>query len=183
MGVVGCMVLIDVGVKLFGVFVDSCKVEKGFVILGNKKISYGDIVVNGKVDKIFSVDEFVELLIKLGKKCYFIGVNVDYKVFDILFKINGIVVYGIDVEVENMFYVCFILFLICYGSIVINVDDSKVKSLLGYKGYKVFIDLSGIIEGWVIVLVIDYFIVIKVVDMVKVSYNVGKIVNVFEVDI
>ena len=70
-----------------------------------------------------------------------------------------------------------------YGSTVTNVDDSKAKSLPGYKGYKVLTDPSGTIEGWVTVLATDYPTAIKAVDMVKVSYNAGKTANVSEADI
>ena len=78
-GAAGRMVLIDAGAKLLGVPADSCKAEKGFVISGNKKISYGDIVANGKVDKTFSADELAELPIKPGKKRHLIGVNATTK--------------------------------------------------------------------------------------------------------
>ena len=182
-GAAGRMVLIDAGAKLLGVPADSCKAEKGFVISGNKKISYGDIVANGKVDKTFSADELAELPIKPGKKRHLIGVNADYKVLDIPPKTNGTAVYGIDVEVENMLYARPILPPTRYGSTVTNVDDSKAKSLPGYKGYKVLTDPSGTIEGWVTVLATDYPTAIKAVDMVKVGYNAGKTANVSEADI
>lgn len=182
-GAAGRQVLLNAGAKLLGVPVTSCKADAGFVVSGTNKISYGDIVANGNIDKVYSADELESLPIKPGNKKHLIGLGNEYKALDIPPKTNGTAVYGIDVEVDNMLYARPILPPTRYGSKVTKVDDSQAKSLPGYKGYKVLTDPSGTIEGWVAVLASDYPTAIKAVDKVKVSYNAGKTINVTEADI
>ena len=182
-GAAGRQVLINAGATLLGVDPSSCKAQQGFIVSGDQKISYGDIVAKGNVDKTYSADELGALAIKPGNKRHLIGIGNDYKALDIPPKTNGSAVYGIDVEVENMLYARPILPPTRYGSTVTNVDDSQAKSLPGYKGFKILTDPSGTVEGWVAVLASDYPTAIKAVDKVKVSYNAGKTVNVSEADI
>lgn len=182
-GAAGRQVLVRAGAELLGVSESSCEAKSGFIVSGSKKISYGDIVAKGNIDKTFSADELSALPIKPGNKKHLIGIGNDYKALDIPPKTDGTAVYGIDVEVNNMLYARPILPPTRYGSTVTNVDDSQAKSLPGYKGYKVLSDPSNTVEGWVAILASDYPTAIKAVDMVKVTYNAGKTVNVNEADV
>ena len=182
-GAAGRQTLINAGAELLGVPPSACEAKAGFVVSGSKKVSYGDIVANGNIDKTYTAEELGAMPIKPGNKRHLIGLGNEYKALDIPPKTNGTAVYGIDVEVDNMLYARPILPPTRYGSKVTGVDDSEAKGLSGYKGYKVLTDPTGTIEGWVAVLATDYPTAIKAVDKVKVSYNTGKNANVSEADI
>lgn len=177
-GVVVCIVLIEEGVCLFGVKFVVCIVCDSVVYVGSCLVSYVKIVQVGKFLCMFLVDELKVMLIKLLVECCLVGV--DIVVFDVFGKINGCVVYGIDVEVEGMFYGVLKIFFICNGFKVVLVDDSVVKLVKGYLCLIMLQDLFNIVLGWVVVLVDFIWVVMQVVVKVKVIWQNDDIVSVLD---
>ncbi|WP_024593164.1 MULTISPECIES: molybdopterin cofactor-binding domain-containing protein [unclassified Pseudoalteromonas] len=182
-GAAGRIALIEAGAKMLGVPADKCRAEKGYIIAGEKSVSYADIVKKGEFNRTFTSDEVANLPLKPANKRHLTGLKQDFKALDIPAKTNGTAVYGIDVEVEGMLYARPVIPPTRYGSTVTNVDDSAAKAIKGYKGYEILNDPSNTVQGWVVVLADSYPSAIKAVDALKVSYKKGESANISEADI
>ncbi len=180
-GAAGRQVLIDAGAKLLGKPFELCSTKDGYVVAGRKKISFAEIVKNGKISRTFTAEELAALPIKSPKKHTAIGVQ--SKALDIPPKTNGTAVYGIDVEIPGMVYARPIVPPSRYGNTVKSVDDSAAKSIPGYVGYKQLKDPSNHLQGWIAVLAESYYGAIKAADKIKVVYDLSKSVEIDESDI
>jgi len=182
-GAAGRIALVEAGAKMLGVAVDTCHAEKGYIISGDKSVSYTDLVKKGEFNRTFTSEEVATLPLKPANKRHLTGLKQDFKALDIPAKTNGTAVYGIDVEVEGMLYARPVIPPTRFGSKVISVDDTAAKAIKGYKGYEILTDPSNTVEGWVVVLADNYPSAIKAVDVLKVKYKKGNAANVTESDI
>lgn len=182
-GAAGRIALIEAGAKMLGVTAGTCRAEKGYIVSGDKSVSYADLVKKGEFNRTFTSEEVASLPLKPANKRHLTGLKQDFKALDIPAKTNGTAVYGIDVEVEGMLYARPVIPPTRFGSEVISVDDTAAKTIKGYKGYEILTDPSNTVEGWVVVLADNYPSAIKAVDVLKVKYKKGSAANVTESDI
>lgn len=180
-GAAGRQSLIEAAAKLKDVPPTHCDTENGYVLTPVGRISFAEVVQKGSFDQTFSPEELSKFTPKPTNKHVLIGT--DYKALDIPHKTNGTAVYGIDVEVEGMVFARPIVPPTRYGSRVIGVDESRAKTLPGYLGHVVLNDPSGVLQGWVSVLAVDYPTAIKAGNLIKVDYQPGPTEKVSENDI
>ncbi|MBV8474564.1 MAG: molybdopterin-dependent oxidoreductase, partial [Hyphomicrobiales bacterium] len=72
-GAAGRMALIEAGAKLLNVSPTACSARAGEVIAGDQKISYGDIVRRGALDRRYTADELAKLPIKPASERRLVG--------------------------------------------------------------------------------------------------------------
>jgi len=180
-GAAGRISLIDAGSKLMRVSAESCHTENSFVISGQKKISFAEIIQKGKFDKTLTPDEMAKLPLKPVKKLKLVGKK--SQALDIPSKTNGTAQYGIDVELPNMVYARPIVPPTRYGSKVKKVNDINAKAIPGYLGFEEISDPSDTLQGWVVALATSYHGAMKAVQAIKVTYDKGPTANVSEADI
>ncbi|WP_281558123.1 molybdopterin cofactor-binding domain-containing protein [Thalassomonas sp. RHCl1] len=180
-GAAGRIALIEAGAKMLGVSPESCDTEQGFVISGDKKVSFSEIIQRGKFDKILTPEEIKNLPLKPVKQLKLVGKK--SQALDIPAKTDGSAKYGIDVEVPGMVYARPIVPPTRYGSKVIEVKDQAAKGIAGYLGYEIITDPSDMIQGWVIVLGETYAAAMNAVKAISVSYQKGPTAAVSEEDI
>ena len=149
-GAAGRSVLIEAGAKLLGLEPAQCQVENSQVLGNGKSISFGEIVKNGKVDRVFSADELAKFTPKDPANRKLIAKPT--KALDIPAKTNGTAQYGIDVELANMVYARPIVPPTRYGCKVKSVDDSAALKIKGYQGYQILTDKSDTLQGWITVI-------------------------------
>ncbi|WP_232366249.1 xanthine dehydrogenase family protein molybdopterin-binding subunit [Salinimonas sediminis] len=180
-GAAGRTVLIDAAAKLLGVSPDTCEAKDGLVVSGSKKISFGDIVTNGDVDRTFTTDELGQMPIKPADKLKLVGK--DTRALDIPAKTNGSATFGIDVEVDGMIYARPVMPPTTFGSKVTSVDDTEAKKVSGYLGHYVLDDPTDTCQGWVVVTANNYYSAVKAADALTIAYQKGKTAEVSEADI
>jgi len=180
-GAAGRISLIHAGAKLLGVSSSSCHTENSFVMSGNKKISFADIIKKGSFDKILTPEEMEKLPLKPREKLKLVGKK--SQALDIPAKTNGSAKYGLDVELPGMVYARPIVPPTRYGSKVKSVNDDAAKGITGYLGYEMITDPSDTLQGWVVALAKSYPAAMKAVQAISVSYQKGPTANVSESDI
>jgi isoquinoline 1-oxidoreductase beta subunit len=180
-GAAGRTALIEAGARLLGVNPQDCKTENSMVVAGSKSVGFGEVVKDGKIDRVFSADELAQFQPKNPATRQLI--SKPSKALDIPAKTNGSAKYGIDVELENMVYARPIIPPTRHGSVVKSVDDSAAKKVKGYQGYQILKDPSDTVQGWVSVLADSYYGAVKAGNALQVEYDLGETANVSEQDI
>lgn len=180
-GAAGRQVLVQAGAALLDESAFNCHAANSYVVCGDKKISYGQIVREGKVDRVFSEEELAAMPIKPAKQRKILGR--DFQALDIPDKTRGTAVYGIDAELPDMVYAKPIIPPTRYGSRVTSVDDDQAKSVDGYLQSLVLEDPSDTVPGWVLVIAKSYHAAIRAEKLIKVGYEVGATSSVSEAEI
>ncbi|MBV8664499.1 MAG: molybdopterin-dependent oxidoreductase, partial [Hyphomicrobiales bacterium] len=177
-GAAGRMALIEAGAKLLNVSPTACSARAGEVIAGDQKISYGDIVRRGALDRRYTADELAKLPIKPASERRLVGRPAT--ALDIPTKTNGAAVYGIDAKAPNMVYARPKIPPTRYGSKVNSVDDSAARKVKGYLQSLVLDDPSETVPGWVMVIAETYPAAIRAADLIKVDWTPGPTAGVSE---
>lgn len=177
-GAAGRIALIEAASTLLNVAPERCHTQGGFVIAGEKRISFGEILTRRELNRTFTVEELEALPIKPTNKQHLIGQQ--SQALDIPPKTNGTAVYGIDVEVDGMVYARPVLPPTHLGSKVTRVDDTAAKKIKGYLGYEILKDPSDTCQGWVTAIAATYPAAIKAADALNVEYIAGDTANVTE---
>tara|TARA_R110000737_G_scaffold105727_1_gene138713 strand:+ start:5357 stop:7660 length:2304 start_codon:yes stop_codon:yes gene_type:complete len=180
-GAAGRAILIAAGAKALKQSIKDCQAENGFVVCGKQRISFAELIKSQKFSKVVSTEKLANYPIKSRKHHTIIGKP--SQALDIPAKVNGTAVYGIDVEVPGMVYARPVVPPSRYGNKVESVDDSSAKNLPGYHGYKVLVDPSGWLEGWVVVFAETYPAAIQAVEKIKVNYLPNEALRVSEANI
>lgn len=180
-GAAGRTMLIEAGAKALNKLVADCRAENGFIICGEQRISFAELIKTQKFSKVVSTDELNNYPIKSRKHHTIIGKQ--SQALDIPPKVNGTAVYGIDVEVPGMLYARPVVPPSRYGNKVKSVDDSSAKKVAGYQGYKILSDPSGWLEGWVAVYADTYPAAMQAVDNIKVNYFPNDALSISEANI
>lgn len=180
-GAAGRELLIEAGARALNKPAKECQAKNGFVICGEQRISFADIIKTQQFSKQISAEELQNYPIKSRKHHTIIGQK--SQALDIPPKVNGTAVYGIDVEVSGMLYARPVVPPTRYGNKVKSIDDTSAKQITGYQGYKVLSDPSGWLEGWVAVFADTYPAAMKAVDSIKVSYFANDALGVSEANI
>ena len=180
-GAAGRMSLIDEGAKLLNVSPTACTARAGAVVAGEQKISYGEIVSRGRLDRRYTPDELDKLPIKPASERRLIGRAV--AALDIPTKTTGAALYGIDAKTPNMVYARPKIPPTRNGSKVNSVDDSAARKVKGYLQSLMLNDPSDTVPGWVMVIAETYPAAIRAADLVKVDWTPGPTGTVSEEDI
>ena len=180
-GAAGRAILIEAGAKALNKSIADCHAENGFVVCGQQRISFAELIKTQQFNKTVSADELKNYAIKSRKHHTIIGKQ--SQALDIPPKVNGTAVYGIDVEVPGMIFARPVVPPSRYGNKVESVDDSNAKKITGYQGYKELSDPSGWLEGWVVVFADNYPAAVQAVDKIKVSYLHNDALSISEADI
>jgi isoquinoline 1-oxidoreductase beta subunit len=180
-GAAGRMALIEAGAKLMKVNKAACSAQNGAVVYGMRVISYGDIIAQTKLSRVYTADELQQMPVKQPASRHLIGFEA--AAIDIPSKTNGTARYGIDAEVDGMIYARPKIPPTRNGSKVVSVDDSAAKSIKGYIGSKVLDDPSDTVPGWVMVFAESYPAAIRAADAVNVVWSPGETANTSEQDI
>ena len=180
-GAAGRIALLEAGSKLLNKPTDQCQALNGWVVCGAEKISYGQVIEAGNIDRTFSKEELDALPLKPAKERQLLGR--EGKAFDIPAKTDGSAKYGIDVELPGMVYSRPLLPPTRYGSSVISVDDSEAKKVDGYLGYEVLKDPSETLQGWVSVVAKTQWAALQSGDAIKVQWQAGPTAAVSENDL
>tara|TARA_R110002072_G_scaffold89232_8_gene200089 strand:+ start:2476 stop:4782 length:2307 start_codon:yes stop_codon:yes gene_type:complete len=180
-GAAGRKALLEAGARLLGVSAFKCRAENSQIICGDQRLSYGEIVQNGKIDRVYSESELSLMPIKPVEQRKLIGG--DYRALDIPEKTEGKAIYGIDAQLPGMVYAKPILPPTRYGSVVQKVKDDQAKSVAGYRQTLVLEDPSNTIPGWALVIADSYHAALKAARLIEVEYDAGETKNVSESDI
>ena len=180
-GAAGRTALIDEGAKLLSVSPTVCTARAGAVVAGEQKISYGEIVSRGRLDRRYTSDELAGLPIKPASERRLIGRPA--AALDIPMKTTGAALYGIDAKAPNMVYARPKIPPTRNGSKVKSVNDSAARKVKGYLQSLVLDDPSDTVPGWVMVIAETYPAAIRAADAVKVDWTPGPGATVSEKDI
>ncbi len=180
-GAAGRMALIDEGAKLLGVSPAACTARAGAMVAGEQKISYGEIVRRGNLDRRYTPDELDKLPIKPASERRLIGRPA--AALDIPNKTTGAALYGIDAKAPDMVYARPKIPPTRNGSKVKSVDDSAARKVKGYLRSLVLDDPSDTVPGWVMVIADTYPAAIRAANAVEVDWTSGPTATVSEKDI
>lgn len=180
-GAAGRQAMIEAGARLMNVSAFKCRAEQGEVICGERRLGYGEIVSNGRIDRVYSEQELAAMPIKPASERVLLGG--DFRALDIPDKTRGAAVYGIDAEVPGMVFAKPILPPTRYGSKVKRVDDSNARMVQGYQQSLVLKDPSNTVPGWVLVIADSYHAASRAATRVTVEYDPGPTHDVSEQDI
>ena len=177
-GAAGRMTLIEEGARLLGVPPAACTAEKSMVRGGGRSVSYGDIVVRGKLGRTFTPAELEKLPIKPVNRRRLIGK--DTLALDVPQKVDGTGRYGLDASAEGMLYARPKIPPTRYDSKVISIDDSAARRVPGYVRSLMLEDPSGTVPGWVLVLAESFVAADRAANLVKVTWASGTAATVSE---
>jgi CO/xanthine dehydrogenase Mo-binding subunit len=180
-GAAGRIALIEEAARLLRVDKESCSARNGSVGVGDRSITYGEIVAHGSPTRTFTADQLKAMPTKKPVDRRLIGH--DTKAIDIPAKTNGTARYGIDAEVEGMVYARPKIPPTRNGSKVVSIDDSAAKSVKGYIKSIALDDPSETVPGWVMVFADSFFAADRAADKVKVEWIPGDTLNVSEQDL
>ena len=123
--------LIKAGAKFYGVAVDECHAEEGFVhhLKSNRKTSYGSLV---DIASKIKPDNNIQL--KPKEKYKYIGKPINR--LDIGSKINGKAIYGTDVKIKKMLYAA-VKKSPVFGGELKSYDSRKVLKMKGIHSVEV----------------------------------------------
>ncbi|CAN5758859.1 xanthine dehydrogenase family protein molybdopterin-binding subunit [soil metagenome] len=155
--------LITAAAKQFGVSEADCRTEKGYVIAGNKKASYGELAeAAGKLAPPAAVK------LKDAKDWTHIGKPT--KRLDAKSKILGQAIFGIDVHFDGML-TAVVAHTPVFGGKVKSVDDSKAMAIKGVKQVVV-------IPNGVAVLADNFWAAKQGRDALSVEWDLGENVSI-----
>ncbi|MEP6844777.1 MAG: xanthine dehydrogenase family protein molybdopterin-binding subunit [Panacibacter sp.] len=155
--------LIEAGAKKFGVAAADCRTEKGFVIAGNKKASFGELAeAAGKLEPPASV--------KLKDPKDWTRIGKPTKRLDAKSKILGEAIFGMDVHFEGML-TAVVAHTPVFGGKVKSVDDSKAMAVKGVKQVVV-------VPNGVAVLADNFWAAKQGRDVLNIEWDLGENTNI-----
>jgi len=121
-GATARMMLVNAAAKRFNVEATSCKTENGYIIIGERRISYGEVATEASLLPVPSV--------KLREPADWKYIGKSQKRLDNPEKINGKAVYGIDVKFDGLL-IAVVAHAPVFGGRVKSYDASKAESITG----------------------------------------------------
>jgi isoquinoline 1-oxidoreductase subunit beta len=177
-GAAGRIALIEAGAKVFGQRAEDCHAAKGFVIgKAGKRISYGQLVATGKVDKVYSPDDLKKVPLKKAAQYTVVGKPI--QALDIPPKVVGKANYGIDYFLPNMVYAKIARPPVRIGAKPKKVgdkesiDDTEAKKVPGYLQYLSFPDPIGVNTHYVVAIATNFPAAIKAAKAIKIDWDLG----------
>ena len=120
-GATARILLVQAAAKKWGVPASACKTANGFITNGDKKISYGDLVVAAS-----TLTPPAEIPFRTKEQWKYIGKGI--KRLDAPDKVNGKAIYGMDVQMEGML-MAVVAHSPVMGGTVKSFDASKAKQI------------------------------------------------------
>ncbi|NNC77252.1 MAG: xanthine dehydrogenase family protein molybdopterin-binding subunit [Woeseiaceae bacterium] len=180
-GAAGRTVLVDAGAKLLGAEPKDCSASDGYVLAGDRKVSFAEIVRKGDISRTFTAEELAAMPIKAAVERRYIGKDTSAE--DIPEKTRGDAVYGLDTELEDMVYAHPMIPPTRYGSSIKSIDDAAAKDIPGYVQTLRISDPGERIQGWALVIAEDFPSAMKAAKAVKIDWQPGPTANVSENEI
>lgn len=180
-GAAGRASLIEEGAKLLGEDPRQCKAANSFVVCNGKRISFGEIVAKGDLNRAYTDDQLAALPIKAPQQRKLVGSETT--AIDIPAKTDGSTVYGIDATYPGMVYAKPMLPPTRHGSVVQSVDDSAAKAIQGYQQTLVLDDPSNTVPGWALVIADSYHAALRAARVIKIDWQAGPGADVSEADL
>lgn len=179
-GAAGRIALIEAGAAMLGAPVAQCRAEASKVIVGDRSITYAQIVRGGKLSRTFTPDELEKLPVKAPAQRRLIGHCV--RQLDIEAKTNGSAKFGIDATIPGMVYARPLPPPTRLGSKVISVDETEARKVPGYVGHVVIDDRAGLglLPGWVTVAAQTYWGAVQAAEALKIKWQTGPQAKVGE---
>ena len=162
-GATARILLVQAAANKWGIPADQCKTEKGFVISGNNKLSYGQLA-----ESAAALTPPADIPLKTKDQWKYIGKNMNR--LDIPVKVNGSAVFGIDVEFDGMLYAA-VAHPPVFGGKVKSFDDSHAKMVKGV------VQVVQIPTG-VAVVADNYWAALQGTKALKVDWDLGANANV-----
>lgn len=154
--------LIEAASKKLSVPAESCRTENSYVIAGNTKISYGELVIDAVNLPLPTVT------LKEPKDWKYIGKS--QKRLDSLVKINGQAKFGMDIQFPGLL-TAVVARSPVFGGKVKSFDSTEAKAILGVR------DIFQIPSG-VAVLGDNYWIAKQGKEALKVEWDLGVNENI-----
>jgi isoquinoline 1-oxidoreductase beta subunit len=123
-GATARMMLVNAAAKRFNVEPTACKTENGYIIIGEKRISYGEVATKASTLSVPSV--------KLREPADWKYIGKSQKRLDNPEKINGKAVYGIDVKFDGLL-TAVVAHAPVFGGKVKSFDASKAEAIVGVR--------------------------------------------------
>ena len=151
--------LVEAAAQKLNVSKEDCRTENGYVINGDKRLSYGELV-----DIANTITPPTEVKLKDKKDWKYIGKSTPR--LDAKAKITGKAQYGIDVHFEGML-IAVVAHPPVFGATVRTFDAKAAKAFAGVK------DVVQIPSG-VAVLATNFWTAKKGRDALKIDWNLGE---------
>jgi isoquinoline 1-oxidoreductase len=172
-GAVGRIALVDAGATIMGAKSADCIAANGWVFDKNsqRKISFGQIVASGKVDRKFTADELKKMPLKKTSELKIVGKSIP--ALDIPAKVNGSAKFGLDLFAPGMLYAKIVRPPVRYGAKPVKIDDAGAKKIAGYRQFVSLDDPSKTAVHYVIALADDYPAALAAARVIKVDWDLG----------
>jgi len=144
------------GAEKMGVDISSCETENGFVISGEKKISYGELV-----NEAAKISPPSKVALKDAKDYKFIGQST--KRLDGPVKVNGTAVFGMDIKGDHLF-IAAVVHSPVVGGTIRSYNDSVARAIPGV------VDVVQVSTG-IAVLAKDYFTANKAKKLIEIDWE------------
>jgi isoquinoline 1-oxidoreductase beta subunit len=162
-GAAARILLVQAAAKKWGVPVAACKTENGFVMSGNKKLSYGQLA-----DSAATLSPPTDIPLRTKEQWKYIGKGI--KRLDAPEKVNGKALFGIDVQFEGLL-TAVVAHPPVFGGKVKSFDDSKAKQVKGV------VQVVEVPNG-VAVLAENFWSALQGKTALKIEWDLGENVNV-----
>lgn len=123
-GATARMMLINATAKRFGVHPAICKTDNGYIIVGEKRISFGEVATEAATLPVPAVT------LKEAKEWKYIGKS--QKRLDTAEKINGQVKYGLDIHFEGLL-TAVVAHSPVFGGKIKSFDSTKSTAVKGVR--------------------------------------------------
>lgn len=157
-GATARVMLVEAAAKKLGVLTDSCRTENGFVIAGDKKISYGEVAIDASK---LPVPTTVKL--REAKDWKYIGTSP--KRLDSPEKINGKAKFGIDIQFPDLL-TAVVAHAPTFSAKIKSFDANKAKKIKGVR------DIVEIPTG-IAVIADDYWTATRGRDALSIEWDLG----------
>ncbi len=122
-GATARIMLVQAAAKRLGVPIEACKTTNGYVIVGKKRRSYGELAKE-------AAQVLVPKMVPLRDSKDWKRIGKSQKRLDAPAKVNGSVQYGIDTYVEGML-TAVVAHAPTFGGKVKSLDDTRAKAIKG----------------------------------------------------
>ncbi len=157
-GATARILLVQAAAKKWGVATESCKTDKGFVLSGDKKLSYAELAIAA-----MSETAPAEIPLKTKDQWKYIGKGM--KRLDAPDKVNGKAIYGMDMQMEGL-----AIAVVAHCPVM----KGKVKSYNASKA-KLIKGVTDVIEipGGVAVLANNYWSALQGKKALQIEWDLG----------
>jgi isoquinoline 1-oxidoreductase len=172
-GAAGRIALIEAAANMLGSKPTDCVAANSWVVdkQSKRKVSFGQIVASGKVERKFTPDDLKKMPLKKPSELKLVGKSIP--ALDIPAKVDGSAKFGIDLFAPGMLYAKIVRPPVRYGAKPTKIDDAGAKKVAGYRQFVSLDDPSKTAAHYVIVLADNYPAAMAAARAVKVDWDLG----------